>query len=161
MKVANKITHKHQEKRYSCGAASIGMLFDIPEADARKLVKCRATGTSLSNVCEALDKNGVEYNTFSVEKDFVLYKDFLAYNSIKWPLYVCGVYRDRYYLKGRDSIRHHAIAIADGFIYDSSEGQEVPVDCYEHVFNKLFYINTILVIDQERPDFKKNMIDYL
>lgn len=161
MKVVNHITHKRQETPYSCGAASFAMLFNMDESIARRLVKCKKTGTNMGNVCNALDGMGVKYHLVNIDEDFRSYKNFLKYNSIRWPLYLSCVYKDRFYVKGRDSIRHHAIAIADGMIYDPSENQVEPVDCYEHVFNKSLVIKQIIIIEQERNDFIKNMVDFL
>ena len=161
MKVMNHLTHKRQEKEYSCGAASFGMLFGMDEPIARRLVKCNKSGTATGKVCEALKGMGVDYHMVHINEDFRLYKDFLKYNSIRWPLYLSCVYRHRYYVKGRDYVRHHAIAIADGMIYDPSENQAEPVECYEHAFNKSLHINGIIIIDQERPDFRKNFVDFL
>lgn len=160
MKPANKITHRRQEKPYSCGAASIAMLFNSPESLIRKEVKTRTSGTKTDNVCDFLSKCGIKYHWVCVNEDYYRFIDTLTQTSRKFPIYACASFRDRFYKTGRDRNRHHAVLISDGLIYDPSCNKPMSADEYESVFNKSLIFTSLIIIEDERPNFLKNALDF-
>lgn len=152
----SKIVHSHQEKPYSCGAASIAMLFGRPESVIRKEIKTDSNGTCSYNVCEFLKRHNLTTHRITISES---YRDSIANLitfSYKFPLYVCGVFKDRFYTKGRDKTRHHAILIADGMVFDPAESREMSGEAYEKVFNKSLVFDEVVIIEVERSGFIRN-----
>ena len=163
LKVPEQIKFKHQEKRWSCGAAALAMIFGVDEAWMRKLVKTNSEGTALWDVVAGLVDEKVACHSIILGSEFndvdqtsgLLIRDIIEKLSRRYPLYLgctfvsnCG--------RGRDSHRHHAVAVVDGMIYDPSEDCAVPVDAFEHTFSKRLEIGSLVLIEQERPLVNEN-----
>jgi hypothetical protein len=158
VKIQPKIIHRRQELQYSCGAASIAMLFGIKEELARKEVETRVSGTSADNVSDFLSRSNIKHHWVVINEDYYKFIETLTQTSRKFPIYACAEYRDKYFSKGRDRKRSHAVLIADGLIYDPSENREMCGESYEKVFNKSLVFNTLIIIEEERPNFLKNSL---
>lgn len=156
--IPKTIKHKRQETSHSCGAASFAMLLGIPESEARVLVKTKSTGTNTTNVLNAFKNKGVRSNLLVINKDAksidpasgLRILDIIKTLSFSWPMYISCDYISNSG-RGRNWHRHHAIAVVDGKIYDPSEQFEVPVEAYEHTFNRALYVKQIVLIEEERP----------
>lgn len=159
MKPVPQITHRKQEKPYSCGAASIAMLFNAPESLIRSEVNTTSYGTSPFGVQNFLDKLEVTSFQIHLNKPYEECIADLAQTSFKFPIYCGSEYRDRYFVKGRDRERQHAILICDGLIYDPSCNKAMLPEEYLSVFNKSLTVKHIIIIDSERPNFLKNSLD--
>lgn len=158
MKIQPKIIHRRQELEYSCGAASIAMLFGMDEKTIRKEVNTRANGTKTDDVCDFLFRQGLKHHWVCINEDYYRVMENLARTSFQYPIYACGSFRDRFFEKGRDRKRSHAVLICDGLIYDPSENREMCGESYEKVFNKSLIFNTLIIIEEERPNFLKNSL---
>ena len=156
-KIQPKINHRRQEKSYSCGAAAIAMLFGANEAEIRKEVKTDSNGTHDYDVYQFLKRVGLECHQIHLKENYYKFAETLKNLSFKFPIYAGSSYRDRYYVKGRDRNRQHAILICDGLFYDPSEKKGLTFESYESVFNKSMIINHFIIIDEERPDYLKNI----
>ena len=156
MRPVSKITHHKQEKSYSCGAASIAMLFNQREDIIRAKLNTDSNGTnnfSVLNFLQSIDINGF---LISLNKSYHECSTDLIQASYQFPIYCASEYRDRYFIKGRDRIRYHAMLICDGLIYDPAANKEMCAEEYLSVFNKSLVINNALIIDCERPNYIKN-----
>jgi hypothetical protein len=158
MKIQSKITHRRQQLPYSCGAASIAMLFGADEKTIRKEVKTRASGTNTDLVCDFLSRQGLKYHWVCINEDYYNAMPNLARTSFQYPIYACGSFRDRFFLNGRDRNRNHAVLICDGLVFDPSEEREMSGEAYEKVFNKSLVFNTLIIIEEERPNFLRNSL---
>lgn len=157
MNPVSKITHRKQEKSYSCGAASIAMLFNQREELIRaKLNTTNANGTRIWSVSNYLKEIGINSFLISLDKTYQECAADLIQTSYQFPIYCASEYRSRYFVKGRDEVRRHAMLICDGLIYDPAENKEMIPEEYLSVFNKSLIINSIIIIDCERPDYIKN-----
>jgi hypothetical protein len=156
VKIQPKITHRRQQLPYSCGAASIAMLFGADEKTIRKEVKTRASGTDPCNVLEFLSRNHLCPHLVFLGEHYGKVIHDLIQTSLKFPIYACATYKDRVFKKGRDRTRHHAVLICDGLVYDPAEEREMSGEAYEKVFNKSLLFNSIIIIDSERPNFLRN-----
>jgi len=161
VKTAKIITHLRQEKPYSCGAACIAMLFNKSESVIRKEIKTDSGGTNTYDVCDFLKRNNLIYYRISINQSYGDSIQNLINTSYKFPLYICGEFRDRFHVKGRDNLRHHAILIVDGHVYDPAEPREMSGEAYEKVFNKALVFNDIIIIENERPNFIKNFSELI
>lgn len=149
------VTHFHQEKRWSCGAAALRCFLDASEEQVRKLVGTNSKGTHSYNVIEGLRKIGLGCSSVLVGQDYrKLF--WLAPLSCKHPLYLSCDFVDQG-KRGRPSHRHHAILIAGGYVFDPSEDRATPIDAFESVFNKACVVGSMILIDYELPSYKKNM----
>jgi ABC-type bacteriocin/lantibiotic exporter with double-glycine peptidase domain len=160
VKIQTKITHCRQQLPYSCGAASIAMLFGADESVVRKEVGTKSSGTSAVSVSNFLNKTGITHHYVSLNQDYHDSISNLIKTSFKFPIYVCGEFKDRYFSKGRDRKRNHAILICDGMVFDPSEERAMSGESYEKVFNKSLIFNTLIIIEEERPDFLKNSLKF-
>jgi hypothetical protein len=160
VKIQPKITHRRQQLPYSCGAASIAMLFGADEKIIRKEVKTKASGTKTDSVCDFLSRQGLKYHWVCINEDYYKAMENLAKTSFQYPIYACGEFKDRHFSKGRDRKRNHAILICDGMVFDPSEEREMTGESYEKVFNKSLVFNTLIIIEQERPNFLKNSLKF-
>lgn len=160
VKILPKIIHRKQQLPYSCGAASVAMLFGEDEALIRKEVKTRTSGTKTDEVYSFLTRNGIKSHWVCINEDYYSAIQNLTLTSLQFPIFAAGSFKDRFFNKGRDRNRHHAVLICDGLIYDPSEEREMCGEAYEKVFNKSLIFTTLLVIDEERPSFVRNFQKY-
>lgn len=159
--VADSIVHRHQEKHYSCGAASVAMLLGLPESVVRPLVGCTSRGTHGFDVLNFLNRHVAPSHITFLNKDYYEVIDNLITLSLKFPIYCSGTYLWKNPGRGRPIIRHHASIMADGLIYDPGEAREVDGASYENTFNKKLTYNDIIIVEVERPKFLKNFQRHL
>ena len=151
MKPLKKISHRHQEKPYSCVASAVSMLFGIEERIARKQLKTTRFGTNIHSIEDFLKINKIIFNTVSMNEDYWSVFSNLITLSLKFPVISSANYKDKYSKKGRD----HAVLICDGKIYDPSEDREMCGESYEKTFSKSLMFNYLIIIDDERDGFLK------
>ncbi len=146
-----KEPHFQQEKRFSCGAASYrkalnSLGINITEEQARKECKTKSTGTKMDNVYQALLKRNIPAYFININEDWEYYNRWLELNTSNRIIIVGGVYRSRYFNKGRDRIRHHAMCTMDGIIFDPAIDIQLDFPSYRSQFNKNYFIDEIIMI---------------
>ena len=151
-----KIVHRRQELNYSCGAAAVAMLFDAKEELIRKEVNTRVSGTRTLEVLEFFNRINLKTEWIHFNQSYFDLIENLITISYKFPIYSSATYLWKNRGVGRPITRHHASLIADGMIYDPSEDRERCGEEYIKTFNKGMTFNSIVIIDQERPNFLKN-----
>jgi hypothetical protein len=151
-----KIIHVRQQTDYTCGAASFGMLFGISEAEAARLVRTDKSGTHVGDVMSCLRDKEIPHEIINLNKDFELVIPDLITVSLKFPVYVSGLFKDRKFSKGRCRERRHAFVLSDRLIYDPGEDREMTWESFRSVFNHSLTINSAIIIDIECPNFLKN-----
>ena len=151
MKPIKKITHRRQEKPYSCAASSVSMLFGMEEKIVRKELKTTRLGTEMCSIEKFLKRNNVIFNAVTINEDYWNIFSNLITLSLKFPVISSANYKDKYSKKGRD----HAVLICDGKIYDPSEDREMCGESYEKTFSKSLIFNYLIIIDDERDGFLK------
>ncbi len=156
MIVPKKIVHQRQNKDYNCGATALAILLNRSQEEAEIICQTNCKGTDTRDVVYALKLLKIPHFYQTLDLNFLTEMNFLDALSRKWPLYLTGHYKDRFHKKGRDRERHHAVAVADGVIYDPSYDEPIPIEAYPAVFNKSLQLTEIIVIDEERPDYLKN-----
>jgi len=149
-----RIQHKPQEKDFSCSAACVAMLLNIPESEARKICKTNSTGTHLHNVATAIYNKGIFFKEIQANNDYKCIKVYLNLLSDTYPLICACDFRSRYNEKGRDRLLRHAILIYKRMIFDPSEKFECDTDCFEHTFNKSLLIKRYLICGFPIQEYK-------
>src|SRR3990167_1801520 len=139
--------HLQQTKRNSCWAACFAMIAGCSEEQAIKECQTKATGTNSKNVCAAFIKRNITPIEVDLNVEWNEYSRWLALNSMGRKLYVSGTFRDRYAKVGRDRIRHHAIVVKDGMVFDPSQKEPLPIEAFNHVFNKKLVIKSMIIVD--------------
>jgi len=154
--VQKQLKHQQQIRNYNCASASLAVLLGKTQEETAFLCETRTSGTHMSNVAKALRELGsIVYDCY-INQDFLEYSGFLEALSYKWPLLISGEFHSRYYKSGRDSVRHHACAVADGMIYDPSEPTPLPVQAYGHTFTKYLTLIEMIIIEEERPFYLRS-----
>lgn len=153
--VADKIAHRRQETGYSCGAAAVAMLLGQPEKLIRPLVNCNRDGTHNHDVLSFLKKY-FTCHYVHLHADYYDAIEKLTSLSLKYPFYCSATYLWKNPGPGRPITRYHASVFADGYIYDPAEPREIETVAYESTFNKKLTINSIIIVEAERPNFLKN-----
>ena len=150
------IAHRRQELWYSCGAASVAMLFGAKEELIRKEVKTKSEGTSEREVVSFLKRNGLTVHVVDLDQNYFDSIENLITLSYKFPIYSCATYLWKNKGVGRPIKRVHAALIADGMVYDPAEDRERCGEEYIKTVNKKLTFNSIVIVEQERPNFLKN-----
>ena len=159
MIVPAKINHLHQDKDYNCAPTAVAMLLGRSVSECEKICQTKKSGTSDFNVSTALRLLKINhYLVLPRDLDYIAEASNLGKLSCKFPLYVSGTFKDKS-RRGRDRVRHHAFIVADGNVYDPSESAPLPVESYAHIFTRSLTLRTLIVIDEERPNFLKNFVD--
>ena len=143
--------HVKQLTDCDCGAISYMMIVNhfghnIDCVDAIKEVKCDKDGTSIENVSAALILRKINHEPVNLDVDFNDFFNTLNNLSQNNIIYVSGVYKNRFFKRGRDKTNFHAVVIYKGMIFDPSEDTKLPIDAYFHTFNKSLNIKKILLI---------------
>jgi len=146
-----------QEKPYSCGAACISMLFNISEKEARKLCGTTVRGTDSLGVNDFLRLSRITHHEIRINQDY-RQLSWLEPLSCHFPLYLSCQFNSTS-VKNRPLKRHHAVLAANGMLYDPSELRECPIDAFEHTFNKSMVIRSIILIEEELPDWRKRLAE--
>lgn len=156
-KVQDRITHRRQEKGFSCAAAAVAMLLGENESKIRPLVGTTSEGTHIVNVHNFLIKNELVSQLVSIKENYFKLLDDLILWSYKFPIISSATYRSKGQKRGRPITRHHAALIVDGMVYDSSENKEMTLEAYISTFNKELVFNSLVIVESERPNYLKNM----
>ena len=145
------LKHIKQSKRFSCGAASIASILDIPEKEA--ILGCKTThnGTNTGNVCSFLESKSIKYQRIYIGLPYECVFGHLRLLSNEYPIYVsanfiCNSGR------GRNSQRHHAIAIDKSQIFDPGESKVNDMDCIGHLYNRDLIIKEIVLVNFEEKN---------
>jgi len=147
------LKHSQQVGKTSCGAVAFRIMIsdtvDITEKEAKKECHTTATGTFCHNVLLALRNRGIEANMVALNVDFVEYSRWLYLNSMGRKLYLGCEYINRACggKGGRNSHRHHAIVAYNGYIFDPSQKEPVPIEAYFDTFNKSLKIKNMILVD--------------
>lgn len=147
------ITHRKQEKHYSCAAACIAMLgAGCSEADARALAGTTRNGTTMAGVLKAVQTRAYESYLIKLAEqplDRIVWA--LELQSGHWPLILSLDFRQgRVGLKsGRKFTghRYHAVVLWKGKIYDPGEDEVLDVDCLGHLADKGLIIRSYVLIN--------------
>jgi hypothetical protein len=161
LRYRDNIQYFNQEKDYSCGAASIRCILDASEEEIRKLIRTNATGTTTIIACNALQKKGIDCNYLLVENN-TDHLWWVEQTSFRWPIYMGCSFKNHNGGRGRPSVRHHAVLVASGMIYDPANcytGPE-PIELIHNRFNKEFSINSMILFNHELKNWKKNILNH-
>jgi len=160
VKISDSITHRSQQKQYSCGAACISMLLNVSEDSIRKSIKTTIKGTKSENVSEFLKSLNINHHRVYLKKSYNEIIDDLIRISFQFPLYLSGTYLWNNKGRGRPITRHHASLFCDGYIYDPAEHNKLSGESYRHTFNKSLIFNEMILIEEERSGFIKNFNNF-
>jgi ABC-type bacteriocin/lantibiotic exporter with double-glycine peptidase domain len=140
--------HYRQMTNCTCGAAAYRMMVSqwelISEKTAVDEVHTTKSGTSTLNVVAALKKRGIDCNLFQLNTDFGEYSRWLALNSVKRILYMHGEFVNKKVRKHR----HHAFVVSDGFIYDPSEPNPLPIEAFFDRFTNRLQLISMIIVDK-------------
>ncbi len=145
--------HVKQISDCDCGAISYLMIVNhffapIKPIEACMEVKTSSSGTYIFNVLKSLEKRGLKCNLIELNVDYSEYFLTLELSSKYSLIYVAGEFRDRYFDKGRDRLRHHAFCVSDSYIFDPSQDSPIPTDAYFHIFTKKLIIKSLILIEK-------------
>ncbi len=135
--------HFIQKKDYTCGAASLSMLTGLTEEECGKLAKTTRKGTYMGNAAEALRELGFKAHDVFVDRPIAEIRVELDNQSHRWPLCLSLAITDRgTYPSGRKGrrVRHHAVVMAQGRVFDPGTWQEDTVDTLGEVRVKSYII---------------------
>jgi hypothetical protein len=146
--------HQRQEKAYWCGNACLAMLLDKSQAEMARLVGTTKSGTSSIEVMRWLDKENIGYH-------YIQFNTNPTYDQLWWlprlsqkhALYLSCDIRDKYFIKGRERCRNHAVLAVDGLFYDPSNFQPQPFDVYKSTWNRELYLKSMILFTDERSDY--------
>jgi hypothetical protein len=130
----------------------------LSEDECRKLCKTRASGTHLYNVREAFATKGIHCYIASINQDYADSLEHLVGLSHHFPLVLSCEFRDRFHAKGRDAVRHHAIVMQNGYVFDPAERAPMPLEAFECVFNKKLTVKQMLIVDVENENYGKRKV---
>lgn len=143
--------HYQQKTNVTCGAAAYRSIVSqweiISEKQAVDEVKTKKDGTYVVDVFDAFKKRNIPCNMVALDTDYDSYSRWLLLNSKNRLLYLACEFIDNSG-KGRNSHRHHAIAVSDGFIYDPAQSKPVPIEGYDDTWNKKMVIKSMVMIDK-------------
>ena len=100
MKPIKKITHRRQEKPYSCAASAVSMLFGMEEKIVRKELKTTRFGTKMYSIEEFLKRNNITAHAVSIHEDYWNIFSNLITLSLKFPVISSANYKDKFSKKG-------------------------------------------------------------
>ena len=145
--------HFKQKTDSTCGAAAFRMIVSkkevISEKQAVDEVKTNKSGTDSTDVLNALKNRGFDVHLIKLNVDYLDYARWLYLNSKNRLIYLVCKYNDIAGGNGggRDRIRNHAVAVHNGFIYDSGCDSPIPVDCYITTLNRKIYLDHMILMD--------------
>jgi hypothetical protein len=154
LRFRDPIVHFIQEKKYSCGAAVVAMLFDLDEKTARKIVGTTSNGTNQYGALAGLTRHGVKATIVDLSDAHYKTLFWLGPLCCRFPLLLNCTFINKS-IHNRTVKRHHAVLAANGFLYDPSEDRATPVDTFESTFNKDLVIEQMIVVDYELPNWRK------
>ena len=147
------LRHFRQMTNCSCGAAAFRTLISdielISEKQAVDEVETKKSGTFTNNIRLALNRRGIENNLVHLDVDWDEYLKWLKLNSVGRKLYLACIYYDKPYGngRGRPRIRHHAIVVSNGEIFDPAENEKLPIEAYNHIFSRKLVIEQMILVD--------------
>lgn len=140
------MTHvKQKQGAGTCGAVAYAAILGISELQAIRECKTkmrgRGAGTWHSNVLEAFEKRGIKAFYIDMkERPRISEAFWLEPLSAHFPLYVS--------VSERKNESTHAIAIANGMIYDGHNDGPAPIELYE-----TRRIEYMIIVDKELPTY--------
>ena len=151
----NSIRHRWQQKDYTCGAAAVAMILDIPEAEAAKLAHTTRSGTSQYGALRALQTSGHPVHMVHVsEIPLSTIGWALEAQSMRWPLYLALGFPEVRKSFGKrprkyNRVRRHAVVLYQGQLFDPGEFETLTIDSLGHLADKEVVLNGYLIL--ERP----------
>ena len=149
-KVGKSTPHYQQQTDYSCGAACLSMLLDLPEAECRKLAHTTRTGTHISNIAGALIRAGRKVHSIHLYAPLEQHLPELTVQSMSWPLILSLEFKH----EGRDRIgrkrgyaRHHAVVLSGGKFLDPAEWHELDPEAIGHLHQRGVTIKQYLLVE--------------
>lgn len=139
-----KVRHVKQGYAVSCGAAAMASIAGITEHEAIRECGTKKSGTSISDVCRAFTKRNIPFLHLPINQAWPSIFTHLKLLSNQYPIYVAGEFISNCG-RGRNKHRHHAITLWDGDVYDPSEDCVLPMEAYNHVFNRGLEIKEIIL----------------
>ena len=135
---------------FTCGAAAVAMILDIPEKEARKLANTTRSGTYLSGAAAALRGPGREVHVVTLP-DIPL-ADLgwaLEEQSMRWPLYLSLRFPEKYQGKRRiiTKNRRHAVVLYQGQLFDPGEWETLTIDTLGHLADGDILINAYIIVE--------------
>lgn len=144
--------HYRQKTNVTCGAAAYRSLLSqweiISEKQAVDEVKTKKRGTDTWSVVEALKKRHIPCEWVTLNTDFDSYSRWLLLNSKRRLLYLACEFIDNSG-RGRNSHRHHAIAVSEGFVYDPAQNNPIPIEGYYDTWNRSMNIKSMILVDKD------------
>ena len=116
----------------------------ISEKQAVDEVKTKKSGTETYNVLLALKNRGLECTLVHLNVDFGEYSRWLALNSVKRILYMHGEFVNKKVRRHR----HHAFVVSDGFIYDPSEPNPLPIEAFFDRFTNRLHLHSMIMVEK-------------
>lgn len=143
---------KWQMTNYTCGAAAVAMILDIPEIEARKLAGTRRTGTTLHGAANALRGPGRSVHVVTVDKPMSEIGWALEEQSKRWPLYLSLEFPEQFVKSNGAKFwksRHHACVLWQGQLYDPGEWETLSVDTLGHLADKPVVVKSYIIVEDE------------
>lgn len=144
--------HYQQKTNVTCGAAAYRSIVSqwelISEKQAVDEVKTKKSGTEAWSVVEALRKRHIPCEWIHLNIDFEEYSRWLLLNSKKRLLYLACEFIDNSG-RGRNSHRHHAIAVSEGFVYDPAKDAPLPIEGYCDTWNRAMIVKNMIMVDKD------------
>jgi len=149
------LRHYYQNDRVTCAACAYGTVLSgmgINLTEAQCCDDCGTTksGTFDTSVLRALKKRNIDAGYVSINQTLEEYGRWLYLNSINRFLYV-SMFGQNQGKRGAPTKEHHAVCISDGKVYDSALKEVLPLDAYATKYNKRFFINSIILVDDPNP----------
>ncbi len=145
------IRHKWQQTGFTCGAAAVAMILDIPEVEARKLALTTRTGTPLAGAAQALRGPGREAHAIRLPASIPLSAIgwALEEQSRRWPLYLHLEFPELRQGKTRKyrTTRHHAVVLFDGQLFDPGEWETLSIDTIGHLADEEVRLNSYVIVE--------------
>ena len=149
------VRQKWQKTGYTCGAAAVAMILDIPEEQARKLAGTTRSGTHLSGAASALRGPGREVHVINLRRSILLSEIgwALEEQSKRWPLYLSLEFPEKYQGKRRlvSRTRRHAVVLTEGNLYDPGEFETLNIESLGHLADDEVKINAYLIVEPTQP----------
>lgn len=130
---------------------------ELSETECRKLCGTKVSGTYLHDIREAFAAKGVNCYIAEINQSYSGLESLVEF-SRHFPLILSCEFRDRFHAKGRDSVRHHAVVLQDGYVFDPAERGPMPLEAFECVFNKRLTVKQALIVDVENDEYGRRKV---
>lgn len=146
------VRQKWQMTGFTCGAAAVAMILDIPESEARKLAGTSRSGTTLDGAAKALRGPGRSVHVVTLDNLPLSEIGWaLEEQSKRWPLYLSLRFPNRHQRSdGRKfwKDRRHACVLWQGQLYDPGEWETLSVDTLGHLADAEVKVHAYLIVEE-------------